>query len=88
MSVQTLVNSDALANIDSLSIDSLSISKLHVDTIFGSASNPDLITFDNHLGHIFWGGVGSVFIYLLIMCLLAVFFYKNEKAMNFCERYL
>lgn len=88
MSVQTLVNSDALANIDSLSIDSLSISKLHVDTIFGTASNPDLITFDNHLGHIFWGGVGSVFIYLLIMCLLAVFFYKNEKAMNFCERYL
>ena len=88
MSVQTLANSDALANIDSLSIDSLSISKLHVDTVFGTATNPDLITFDNHLGHIFWGGVGSVIFYLLIMGLLAVFFYKNEKAMNFCERYL
>ena len=47
-----------------------------------------LFTFNEHAGCLTWGGIASVFICILLMVGLAFFFYKKEKALEFCDRNL
>ena len=79
---------DTLTSLKTLTIDSLDVAKMHVDKLNGENMQEELITFDNDFLHIFWGGIGSMVFYVIAMFLLALLFYKKEKMMNFCERYL
>ena len=74
--------------ITTMTIDSLSIAKLHLDKMNGEEVPTELFTFDNHLPDIFWGGIGSMILYVAAMGMMAILLYKKEKILNFCERHL
>lgn len=71
-----------------VTIDSLNIAKLHLDKMNGEEVPTELFTFDNHLPDIFWGGIGSMILYVAAMGMMAILLYKKETILNFCERYL
>lgn len=74
--------------VGTMTIDSLDIARLHVGKVNGEELPTELFTFDNHLTDIFWGGIGSMLLYVFVMGMMAILLYKKEKILNFCERYL
>ena len=51
-------------------------------------SQRELFTFNEHAGCLTWGGIASVIICILLMFALVFLFYKNKKALEFCDRNL
>ena len=61
---------------------------LHAVPAGGHGAGEGVITFDTHYWDLILGGASSVLIYLGLMILLIYFFYKKEKALTLCSRYL
>ena len=54
----------------------------------GIVAGVGVITFNEHYGFLTSGGLLSLFIYTLLMVGMAFFFYRHEKALSWCDRYL
>lgn len=66
----------------------LSANTLHTLTICKGIVPFTMFKFEEHPFDLFLGGTGSLAIYLLFMLALVFFFYKKDKALDFCGRYL
>lgn len=59
-----------------------------LQAILEQVTPPDLYTFNEHYGILTFYGVLWAFVFMLLMVGLAYLFYKKDKALRFCDRYL
>ena len=77
-----------MINLLNLSTLLLSINADVAQSSPGEASHSAFLTFENHYWELLSSGVFSVVFYVVLMVLLLFLFYKKEKALDFCDRYL
>lgn len=68
--------------------DTLNAKCLFVDSISSNNTCSELFTFEKNHYLLFWEGMGSVTLYVFLMVLLVFLFYRKDRVLDFCGRYL
>ena len=68
--------------------DSLKVPVDKLQAIYDQVTGNGLYTFNDHYAALTSNGLLSALLFILLMVGLAFFFYRNEKALDFCDKHL